>query len=464
MREERESTRPQRNTAPRLPDGLDWFVYARTSTGSPEQVPSFHAQREEGLAMAERNSPSSVTVKGDLGVPATGKKALVERANLFQKMERTVGPKVLCCRDVSRLSRLRAEAPDIWDWLVTNEATLVTAKRVYWHTWSDRQLFLSDVWKAESDNIARARGTTVHMKALADVGAWLHGAPLGYKNGHLLNQAGNRVPTLVVVRAERWLVRKIFSLKAQGLTVNDIVTYLLSKDEDTDAWKKRHRSLDREVHCREVRKVLEDRRYIGQFQTAQTDGFVPGNWEALIESGTFWTCHDMIQATKKPRRTDGERFFLRDRVWCGSCLVPMVKKLQPKALKVSGEIKDYCYYRCSSGRLCKGTTTHMIDGLHAQIEGLIDDPVLRAEWCLLVDADQTDRDRFLNEVFPFGFLCTEGCLTAAVADGLNRNPSPLTDIEIGAEWLDVSAGQDDLALLTRGNAQIASVHIGPKDR
>lgn len=175
------------------------------------------------------------------------------------------------------------------------------------------------------------------MRAGAQAGRHLHMAPLGYLNGKI-----NGVKNIVPDPARAELVRKVFTLVAEGHTLANVlrmVTALGLRSRSGEPPKKNTLS-----------QMLRCKLYYGWVNSAPV--IARGSFEPLVSEELWNTCQDFLEgrAKRKEHHQEHEDWPLRRFVKCDGCGKEMT------AGWVKNRVgKRYGYYFCES-KGCRATS------------------------------------------------------------------------------------------------------------
>lgn len=175
---------------------------------------------------------------------------------------------------------------------------------------------------------ALSERVTFRMKAGTQAGRHLHMAPLGYLNGTV-----NGVKNLIHDPERAELVRKAFSLVAEGHTLTDVLRIVQGLGLRT----RKGLVLNKQAFS----KMLHCRVYCGWVKHG--DVTARGTFEPLISEELFQECQDVLAGKSKRRKhyRQHEDWPLRRFVLCGACGKPLTSGWVKNCIG-----KPYGFYFC----------------------------------------------------------------------------------------------------------------------
>jgi site-specific DNA recombinase len=184
---------------------------------------------------------------------------------------------------------------------------------------------------AQFDNDVRSERTLAGMRAALSLGRWTFKAPLGY-----LNAAKWSNSSLVHDPERGPLVKRAFEDLATGrFTKQEVIR------RATDAGLRTRQGLP--VAPQTFGQMLRNRIYIGQVESPDCAVSAHGDFEPLIDEGTFYRAQAVLDGrvtVTAPRQRNHPDFPLRGFVRCESCGRPLTGSWS------KGRNGRYAYYHC----------------------------------------------------------------------------------------------------------------------
>jgi len=229
------------------------------------------------------------------------------------------------------------------------------------------ETFLAGI--ARFENRQRARRTVAGMRKALETGRWTFRAPLGYLNS---GRGNAREPSLSPNPATARLVHAIFDgFVRDGLSEHEVQRRITGRGFRLPDGKP--------VSLQTVSKTLRNAAYAGRLSLPDWGIDVRGDWEPLVDEGTFNRAQARFAAPKAHARLNDD-FPLRTFARCGECGGPLTGALS------RGRGKRYGYYWCKPCRREHRWTGVSKVRLEAAFVDLLVGLQPRAEYMALVNA------------------------------------------------------------------------------
>jgi site-specific DNA recombinase len=290
--------------------------YFRVSSQEQIENDSLNHQRMSNIRCADDNGIIIVKEFSDRGISAkemSKRKGLLDMLE-FVEREFSAGDFVLLY-DASRLCRNLADAANIYDRLKAKGILIRTPSRIYTYDGNGFLIWAFDSVIAAYDNITKSEQTKDRMTRRArQEGRWLHGAPFGYIPGSKTVPESGK--SLTIYEPEAQLVRRAFDSVLRGEDVRSVASWLMTEPP----WRIRYNSNHLHAHTKRLRTMLRDTKYIGYFETVQTDGLRQGDWTPLVSTEVFEAVGRRFDNPKYvPDDDKMTRFPLLGLLFCDEC-------------------------------------------------------------------------------------------------------------------------------------------------
>lgn len=145
--------------------------------------------------------------------------------------------------------------------------------------------------------------------------------------------------TLVPDPKSNFIIREIFELLDQGLTVTQVIDHLNSKGYRTAKGLPFKRT--------SLTWIVHNKRYIGYYIHRGQE--IPGVIEPILDEELFWRVQRKLKNSKKCKRGKEDAYILSGKLFCGNCNSPM---LGESGTSQNGNL--YRYYKCFGAKKGSG--------------------------------------------------------------------------------------------------------------